>query len=75
METDGRITNRLKECMAQKQINQSQLARRLGKSASYVSRLVKGDVRPGVEVLFRAAKYFDRPVEEIFQWEDKAAPQ
>jgi len=62
-----RLENKLAECRAAKGINKSQLALRLHKSRAYVTRLERGDLHPSFETAVRIARYFKRPVEEIFQ--------
>jgi len=62
-----RLENKLAECRAAKGINKSQLAHRLGMSRAYVTRLERGDLHPSLEAAVRIARYFKRPVEEIFQ--------
>lgn len=59
--------NKLAECLAGKGIRQSQLARRLGLSRAHVSRLAAGGVQPSIELALKLARYFERPVESIFQ--------
>jgi putative transcriptional regulator len=60
------LTNHLAECRAAKGINKSQLAMRLKKSRAYVTRLERGDIKPSFEVALFLARYFGRPVEQIF---------
>jgi putative transcriptional regulator len=60
------LQNHLSACLVEKKINQSQLARRLGKSRSYVSRLMGGEIRPCITIAIRIAHYFGKPVEQIF---------
>jgi putative transcriptional regulator len=55
------INNKLAECRAAKGINKSQLAIRLDMSRAY------GDIRPSIETAMRIARYFKKPVEDIFQ--------
>ena len=62
-----KLKNQLAECRATKGINKSRLAQRLGKSRAYVTRLERGEINPCLEVALRLARYFKRPVEEIFQ--------
>jgi putative transcriptional regulator len=62
-----KLKNRLSECLLAKKINKSQFARRLEKSRAYVTRLMSGSIGPSLEMAFRIARYFGRPVEEIFQ--------
>jgi putative transcriptional regulator len=64
------LKNRLAECLAAKKITKSQLAYWLRMSRAYVTRLVRGDIRPSLEVALRLARYFGKPVEEIFQLAD-----
>lgn len=61
------INNKLAECRAAKGINKSQLAIRLDMSRAYVTRLERGDIRPSIETAMRIARYFKKPVEDIFQ--------
>jgi putative transcriptional regulator len=61
------LKNQLAECLAEKRIRQSQLARRLDMSPAYVSRLLNGHIAPSIETALRIARYFDKPVESIFQ--------
>jgi putative transcriptional regulator len=67
------LKNSLAECRAAKGINKSQLAIRLGKSRAYVTRLERGDINPSAEVMLCVARYFSKPVEEIFQLFEKGA--
>lgn len=70
-----RLNNRLAECRAAKGINKSQLAMRLDMSRAYVTRLERGDIQPSLETALRIARYFRRPVEEIFRLvEDSQQP-
>ncbi len=59
--------NRLAECRAAKGIKKSQLAYYIGKSRGYVTRLEDGDISPSAEAMVRIARYFGKPVEDIFQ--------
>lgn len=68
--------NQLAECLAAKGVKKSQMAFRLRMSRAYVTRLVNGDVHPSLETAIRIARYFHKPVEEVFQLEEvnAAAP-
>jgi len=68
------VTNQLAECLAAKEMKKSQLAHRLHMSRAYVTRLVNGDIRPSLEAAIRIARFFRKPVEDIFQLEE-AVPQ
>lgn len=60
------LKNCLAKCRADKKISKSQLAFRLQKSRSYVTRLERGDIGASLEVALLIARYFGKPVEEIF---------
>jgi putative transcriptional regulator len=68
-----KVTNQLAECLAAKEMKKSQLAHRLRMSRAYVTRLVDGDIRPSLEAAIRIARFFRKPVEDIFQLEESAA--
>lgn len=61
------LKNKLADCLAERKIRQSQLARRLNMSPAYVSRLCGGKIHPSLEAAFRIAHYFGKPVEQVFQ--------
>jgi putative transcriptional regulator len=61
------LKNNLAECLTERKIRQSQLARRLRMSPAYVSRLCSGKIQPSIESALRIARYFEKPVEQIFQ--------
>jgi putative transcriptional regulator len=61
-------------CLAAKGINQSQLARRFDLSRAHVSRLVRGDVQPSIGLALRLARYFGKPVEQIFKLVEQDNP-
>lgn len=63
----SKLTNQLAECRAAKGINKSQLAFRLRMSRGYVTRLENGEIQPSIEVALRIARYFGKPVEQVFQ--------
>jgi putative transcriptional regulator len=61
------LKNQLAECRADRNISKAHLARRIGKSRAYVTRLERGDVNPSAAVMLLIARYFGRPVEQVFQ--------
>ena len=61
------LVNKLAECRAARGINKSQLATRLRKSRAYVTRLERGELVPSFQTAMLIARYFKKPVEEIFQ--------
>lgn len=64
------LKNQLAECLAARKMKKSQLAYRLHMSRAYVTRLVRGEIRPSLEAALRIAKDFGKPVEEIFHIEE-----
>jgi putative transcriptional regulator len=50
-----------------KGISRAWLARKVGVGRSFVSKLEKGRAKPGLELVFRMARYFGQPVEAVFQ--------
>lgn len=62
-----RLKNKLADCLAERKIRQSQLARRLDMSPAYVSRLLNSHIAPSIETGLRIARYFGKPLESIFQ--------
>jgi DNA-binding XRE family transcriptional regulator len=61
------LKNKLADCLAEKNVRQSQLARHLDMSPAYVSRLVACQIQPCMIVALRIAHFFGKPVESIFQ--------
>jgi putative transcriptional regulator len=53
----------------QKGVCKAHLARRVGVSRSYVTRLEQGRLQPSGKVMFRLAAYFKCDVQDVFQWE------
>jgi len=66
--------NKLAECRAAIGINKSRLALRLRRSRAYVTRLENGEISPSFEMAMRIARYFKKPVEEIFQLVEGGQP-
>ena len=61
------VTNTITECRVARKISKAHLARRIHRSRAYVTRVEQGRLRPGAEAMLRIARYFGKPVEEIFQ--------
>ena len=51
-----------------KGISKAHLARAVGVSRSYVTKLENGQSQPSAEVMFRVAQYFGCRVEDVFQY-------
>jgi putative transcriptional regulator len=61
------VTNKITECRTARKISKADLARRIGRSRAYVTRVEQGVLKPGGEAMLRIARFFKKPVEEIFQ--------
>ena len=66
----SQLKNNLAECRAAKGISKAHLARRIGKTRAYVTRLELGEVNPSAAVMLVIARYFNKPVEQIFELVD-----
>jgi putative transcriptional regulator len=67
------LKNKLADCLAERKIRQADLARRLGMSPAYVSRLLNGQIEPSIESALRIARYFGKPLEKIFHLAEENA--
>lgn len=63
----GRITNRIR-CLRQEVggMTQQELADRIGVTRQTVIAIERNRYSPSLEVAFRIARVFDRPVEQVF---------
>lgn len=57
----------IKAKLAEKQMRQGDLARELGVSESYISRLVRGTVAEGGDIKRRVARVLEAEVGDIFK--------
>ncbi len=53
----------------QDEMTQQQLAERIGMTRQTVNAIEGGKYSPSLEVAFRIARVFDKPLEEVFQYE------
>jgi len=67
------VSNKISECRLARKISKADLARRIGRSRAYVTRVEQGQLQPGGEAMLRIARYFKLPVEEIFHLDEGAA--
>lgn len=68
-----KLNNQLADCLAAKKVSKAHLARRIGKSRAYVTRLERGEVNPSAHVMLAIGRYFGKPVEAIFQLVEEEA--
>jgi putative transcriptional regulator len=59
------ILNRIKAVLAEKNVTSRQLANKLGKAETSVSRWCTNDMQPSIETLFEVAKILDVDVREL----------
>jgi putative transcriptional regulator len=56
-----------------KGVSKAHLARRIGVSRSYITKLEQGILQPSAEMMFRLAKYLGQPLEAVFQHTQSAS--
>lgn len=64
------MKNNLEELRKQKGINQEDLADTLKISRQTISSLENGRYNPSIILAIKIARYFEKPVEEIFIYEE-----
>lgn len=52
-----------------KGISKAHLARRIGMTRSYMTKLEQGKLQPSASVMFKLADYFQCKIEDIFQYQ------
>lgn len=65
------MKNNLEELRKQKGINQEDLADTLKVSRQTISSLENGRYNPSIILAIKIARYFEKPVEEIFIYEEE----
>jgi len=65
------MKNRLKEIRAIRGISQEELADILGVSRQTISSLENGRYNPSILLVFKIARYFGMPIEDIFIYEEE----
>ena len=51
------------------EMNQGELGQMVGVTRQTIAAIEQGKYSPSLEVAFRIAHVFDKPLEEVFQWE------
>ena len=51
-----------------KGVSKAHLAREIGVSRSYITKLEQGKIQASAEMMFKIAAYLARPIEEIFHY-------
>lgn len=65
------MKNKLEELRKLKKISQEELGEALEVSRQTISSLEKGKYNPSILLAFRIARFFDKPIEDIFIYEEK----
>ncbi len=60
------MKNRLRELREEKGLTQEELAKALGVTRQTVIAIEKGRYDPSLRLAFKIARFFNRPIEEIF---------
>lgn len=72
--TDGRITNQIRTLrFLAGEMTQSQLGERIGVTRQTIAAIESGKYSPSLEAAFRIADVFEKPMDEVFQWERSTA--
>ena len=64
------MTNNLRILRAIKNISQEELARQISVSRQTINAMEKGKYVPSTSLSLKLARFFEKPVEEIFALED-----
>lgn len=64
------MTNNLKVLRAIKNISQEELAKKISVSRQTINAMEKGKYVPSTVLTLKLARFFEKPVEEIFTLED-----
>ena len=52
------------------EMNQGELGQKVGVTRQTIAAIEQGKCSPSLEVAFRIAHVFGKPLEEVFQWEN-----
>ena len=53
------------------EMTQGELGDRVGVTRQTIAAIEQGKYSPSLEVAFRIARCFDKPLEAVFQWDDE----
>lgn len=71
-----RVSNRIRELRFHAgEMTQKQLAERIGVSRQTVVAIEQAKYSPTLELAFKIARVFDRPLDEVFTYEAPPAPR
>lgn len=55
------------------EMNQGELGEKVGVTRQTIAAIEQGKYSPSLEVAFRIARVFDKPLEEVFRWTNDIA--
>ncbi|MEY8258101.1 helix-turn-helix transcriptional regulator [Erysipelotrichaceae bacterium 66-17] len=64
------MKNRLEALRKERGLKQEDLAKALEVSRQTIGSLENGRYNPSIQLAFRIARYFDKPIEDIFIYEE-----
>ena len=71
----GTITNEIRTLRFMAgEMSQAELGERIGVTRQTVAAIEAGKYSPSLEVAFRIAEVFGKPLDAVFQWESKPSP-
>lgn len=65
------MRNKVEEYRKQAQEKQEELASHVGVSRQTIISIEKGKYNPSITLAFKIAKHFDKPIEEVFIYEEE----
>jgi putative transcriptional regulator len=65
------LKNNLRVLRAMKEISQDQLAKELGVTRVTINAVENDKYNPSLELAFKMARFFEKPIEEIFTYQEK----
>ena len=65
------MKNRIRVARAEVRMTQQQLAEAIGVSRQTINAIESGKFVPSTVLALKMAQIFEKPVEEIFMWEDE----
>lgn len=72
---DEKLKNRIHVYRAEHRLTQSDLAKHIGVTRKTISTIEVGRFVPSTIIALKIARYFDKPVEDIFSLEDVHEPK
>ncbi|MBI5630966.1 MAG: helix-turn-helix transcriptional regulator [Elusimicrobia bacterium] len=64
----SRISNDLRDLRAKRNMTQEELANAVGVTRVTINYIENGEYRPSLELAFLLARFFGKPIEEVFHF-------